>query len=186
MSKRNLVLVAAFLLPGAAAAQTVTGIAVEPAQIRPGETAQVTVSFEVDGPINCGLRIHFGDGNFVDYKINQQKDVPLVVPRVYASAGEYRIMAEPKTVPPIMRCSGRNQGTMVRVVAPAAGPAATSKAAAAGPQCPAGWTLDRKSVTKAGAFTCRAAPGTRAVKLTCPGDLGYFENVKRGVMGCQP
>ena len=118
MSKRNLVLIAAFLLPCAAAAQTVTGIAVEPAQIRAGETARFTVSFEVEGPINCGLRIHFGDGNFVDYKINQQKDVPLVVPRVYASAGEYRIMAEPKTVPPILRCSGRSQATKLRVVAP--------------------------------------------------------------------
>ena len=118
MYKCILVVAAVLALPVAAAAQTVTGIAVEPAQIRPGETAQVTVSFEVDGPINCGLRIHFGDGNFVDYKINQQKDVPLVVPRVYASAGEYRIMAEPKTVPPILRCSGRSQATKLRVVAP--------------------------------------------------------------------
>ena len=55
------------------------------------------------------------------------------------------------------------------------------------PQCPAGWTLNSKSVSKkTGAFTCQAAPGTKPVKVSCPGDLSYFENERKGLMGCRP
>ena len=190
MIKRMLVLVAAAMLPAAAQAQTLTGVKVEPAQITAGETVKVTVNFDVEGgAINCGLRIHFGDGNTVDYKINQKKDVPLVVPRTYGTAGDYRIMAEPKTVMPILKCLGKNQAATLKVFA-AAAPAEKggrpARPARASPQCPEGWTLDRKSVKKSGAYTCRAASGTPAVKLACPADLGYFENVKKGLIGCRP
>ena len=178
------------LLPVAAPAQTLTGVKVEPAQITAGETVKVTVNFDVESAINCGLRIHFGDGNPVDYKINQKKDVPLVTPRTYSKPGDYQIIAEPKTVMPIMKCLGKNQVTTLKVVAAAAPaekkggkPARTAKAS---PQCPDGWTLDKKSVKKSGAYTCRAPSGTPAVKLACPADLGYFENVKKGQIGCRP
>jgi len=194
MIKRMLVLAAATILPVIAPAQTLTGLGVEPAQIKAGESVKVTVSFDVEGTINCGMRIHFGDGNTVDYKINQEKDVPLVTARTYASAGEYRLMAEPKTVGTTLRCGGKSQATTVKVAAVAAAPVEKASRAArpakapraAESRCPAGWTLDKKSVKKSGAFTCRAARGTPAVKLTCPGDLGYFENEKKGLMGCQP
>jgi hypothetical protein len=191
MIKRMLVVAAATILPVSAPAQTLTGIKVEPTQIPAGETVKVTVSFDVEGGvINCGLRIHFGDGNTVDYKINQKKDVPLVVPRAYGTAGDYRIMAEPKTVMPIMKCFGKNQTTTLKVAAAGAAPAEKGgkpgKAAKASPQCPAGWTLDRKSVKKSGAYTCRAASGAPAVKLACPADLDYFENTKKGTIGCRP
>ena len=194
MIKRMLVLAVAAILPVIAPAQTLTGLSVEPAQIKAGETVKVTVSFDVEGSINCGLRIHFGEGNPVDYKINQQKDVPLVTARTYAGAGEYRLMAEPKTVGTTLRCGGKSQVTTVKVAAVAAAPAAPTERVpraaraprAAESRCPAGWALDKKSVKKSGAFTCRAARGTPAVKLTCPGDLGYFENEKKGLMGCQP
>ena len=56
------------------------------------------------------------------------------------------------------------------------------------PQCPPGWALDAKSmVKKSGAFTCRAKAGTAAPegKLACPGELGYFENRKKGQLGCR-
>ena len=189
MIKRMLVLAAAALLPVAAQGQTLTGVKVEPAQITAGESVKVTVNFEVEGGINCGLRIHFGDGNTVDYKINQKKDVPLVVPRTYAKTGDYRIMAEPKTVMPILKCMGSNQTTTLKVsaaAAPAQKGGKPAKAAKASPQCPDGWTLDKKSVKKSGAFNCKAPAGTPAVKLACPGDLGYFENVKKGLIGCRP
>ncbi len=187
MIKRMLVLAAAALLPVAAQTQTLTGVKVEPAQITAGETVKVTVNFDVESGINCGLRIHFGDGNTVDYKINQKKDVPLVVPRTYGKAGDYRIMAEPKTVMPILKCMGNNQATTLKVAAAGAAPAAKSgKPAKASPQCPDRWTLDNKSVKKSGAFNCRAPSGTPAVKLACPADLDYFENVKKGLIGCRP
>jgi hypothetical protein len=191
MIKRMLVLAVAAMLPVAVQAQTLTGIKVEPAQITPGETVKVTVSFDVEGGvINCGLRIHFGDGNTVDYKINQKKDVPLVTPRTYAKAGDYRIMAEPKTVMPLMKCLGNNQTATLKVSAAGAAPVdkggKPGKAAKASPQCPEGWTLDKKSVKKSGAYNCRAASGTPAVKLACPADLDYFENTKKGLIGCRP
>jgi len=189
MIKRMLVFAAAALLPVAAQAQTLTGVTVEPAQISAGGTVKVTVNFDVDIAINCGLRIHFGDGNTVDYKINQKKDVPLVVPHTYAKPGDYRIMAEPKTVMPIMKCIGNNQATTLKVsaaAAPVEKAGKPAKAAKASPQCPNGWALDKKSVKKSGAFNCKAPSGTPAVKLACPGELGYFENVKKGVIGCRP
>lgn len=191
MIKRILVVTAALALPAAGLAQTLTGVTVEPAQIKAGESVKVTVNFEVERGINCGLRLHFGDGNTVDYKINQEKDVPLIVPWKYGKAGDYRIMAEPKTVAPLLKCNGKNQTTMLKVAAVSAAPEAPSKpsktAKAAGPQCPDGWTLNKKSVNKkTGAFTCQAAPGTRPIKLACPGDLSYFENQKKGLMGCRP
>ena len=85
---------------------------------------------------------------------------------------------------------------MVKVSAPApvaAAPAAAAVPAAVAPKatasaCPAGWTLNAKSVNKkTKAFSCTANPGTAAFekKLTCEGSTGYFENIKKGVIGCQ-
>jgi hypothetical protein len=48
--------------------------------------------------------------------------------------------------------------------------------------------LAAKSVNKkTGAFNCSAKPGTALPdkKLTCPGDTGYFENAKKGSLGCR-
>ena len=114
-----------------ASAQTLSGMKVEPATARPGHTVKVTVDFTVEGAINCGMRIHFGDGNFVDYRINQTKDVPLVVPRVYSVVGGTRLMAEPKTVGLLGRCAGKSQYAVLNVVAPAPVAGATPVAPAA-------------------------------------------------------
>jgi hypothetical protein len=174
-------------LPLAASAQIVSGIKVEPAEIKAGESAKITVAFDVTGGVNCGLRLHFGDGATEDYKINQTKDVPLVVTRSYPKAGSYEVKAEPKTVGMRMKCGGSNQTATLKVVEPA--PVAKAAPAPAGPQCPDGWTLDKKSVNKkTGAFTCTAKSGTKPPesKLACPGDLGYFENAKKGQLGCRP
>ena len=184
MIQRILAFSVACLLPAAGFAQQLTGIKVEPAEIKAGESARITVSFDVPSGINCGLRLHFGEGAPGDYKINQQKDVPLVVNRVYPRPGEYRLMVEPKTVGALLRCGGKSQYAVVKVAGTAA-VAAPKPAAAAAPLCPAGWTLDRKSPRKdTGAFTCTAAPGTQPVKIACPGDLSYFENVRKGLLGC--
>lgn len=191
MKKAILVVVAtlAGCLPPGASAQTVSGVKVEPAEIKAGETAKITVAFDVEQSINCGLRIHFGDGTTQDFKINQAKDVPLVVTRTYVKAGSYEVKAEPKTVGMRMKCSGKNQTAMLKVTEPPPPPVAKTEAIAAGPHCPDGWMLDKKSVNKkTGAFTCKAKSGTKPPesKLACPGDLGYFENAKKGQLGCRP
>lgn len=195
MITRMLAYTVALALPATALAQTLNSVTVEPAQIQAGDSVTITVNFEPQDNINCGLRLHFGDGTTQDYKINQRRDLSLRVPRAYRNAGEYQIMAEPKTVGLLLKCSGKNQGALLKVAAPApaAAPApkataAPKSAAASSSQCPDGWKLDKKSVRKkTGAFTCQAAPGTKiTARLSCPDDLTYFENRRKGLMGCRP
>jgi hypothetical protein len=192
LGTRELTIVAALLLPAVASGQTLTGIKVEPAQIAAGESVRITVSFDVEVGINCGLRLRFGDGRTADYKISQQKDIPLTVARTYSAAGDYEIAAEPRTVAPALKCNGNVQSVTLKVAATGAGPAPAGKgdkragSAKPDPHCPDGWALMRRSVKKSGAYTCRAEPGTRAVKLECPAELNYFENRKKGWIGCRP
>ena len=95
---------------------------------------------------------------------------------------------EPRTKLPMLKCSGADVSTTVNVV-PVVAAAAPAASAAAAPACPEGWKLDKKSVSKkTGAFTCTAKAGTAAPagKLACAGTLGYFENTKKGQLGCRP
>jgi hypothetical protein len=195
---RTLAAICALLAFGASA-QTVTGVKVQPANAKPGDEVKATVEFDLSGPPNCGLRINWGDGTQTDSKVNQAKDVPLVVTHKYAAAGNYTVMAEPKRVGSTFGCTGKNQSTTVAVAAPApvaAAPAAAASAAkpamaAAAPAatCPAGWKLSKAGVSKkTKAFTCIAAANTKLpdAKPACPGDLTYFENGKKGQLGCRP
>ena len=175
------VLAAALALP--AAAQTISSIQVEPAQAKVGEPVKITVVFENADTPNCNVRLHFGDGTNRDHKVNQPKDVPLVRTHTYAKAGAYTVKAEGKTALPMLKCTGANQSALVEVAAPT--PAGVRPAAT----CPAGWTLDAKSVdSKTGAFTCSAKPGATLpiARLDCPGALSYFENKTRAQLGCRP
>jgi hypothetical protein len=190
----SVALVSALALPGAAWAQFIADVKVEPAQLKVGETAKITVSLDLGNQKlpNCGLRLHYGDGTTQDFKLNQAKDSPLVTTRAWNKAGEFRVMAEGKSQGPLLAgCGGKNQEAFVKVQAPAPAAAAPKPAAAAAapaPSCPGGWRLDPKSVNrKTGAYTCTAKAGTRppAAKLECPGDTGYFENQKRGQLGCR-
>jgi hypothetical protein len=182
-------------MPGLASAQFIVDVKVEPAQLKAGETAKITVNLDLGNQKlpNCGLRLHYGDGTTQDFKLNQAKDSPLVTTRAWNKAGDFRVMAEGKSQGPLVAgCGGKNQEFFVKVQAPApaAKPAAAPARAAAtpAPSCPAGWKLDSKSVNrKTGAYTCTAKAGTTppATKLECPGDTGYFENAKRGQLGCR-
>ena len=186
------------LLPAAAHAQFVTGIKLEPPQIQAGQETKITVNFNTPTP-NCGLRLHFGDGVTRDFKINQRKDVPLVVTYKYDKAGEFRVMTEPKREGMMAACGRKNEEAFIKVAAApaAAAPAAAAKApahkaapakaAAVAPQCPGGWALDKASVRKNGAYTCKAQAGAKLPQArgNCPGDLTYFENEKKGVLGCR-
>lgn len=185
----------ALLAAGLAQAQTLKSVKVEPAAAKVGEPVAVTAELDVSAGLNCGLRLHFGDGSTADAKINQQKDASYRVEHRYAKPGSYTVKAEPKTMLPVGKCLGKNQEAQVVVAAAMAAPAATPAAAsapakaAAGPACPSGWALDAKSVSKkTGAYTCKAKAGTAAPadKLACPGSLGYYENTKKGQLGCRP
>jgi PKD domain len=187
-----LALAAATVFCGAAAAQTLSGIKVEPATAKVGEPVKVTATFEnADNP-NCNVRVNFGDGPTQNFKINQAKDVPLVATHTYAKPGAYKVAIEPRTVMPMLKCVGKDQSAMVTVVAPApvvAAAPAGKPAAAAPAKCPAGWKLSAKSVNKkTGAFTCTAKAGTAlpSAKLECAAPLGYFENKAKGQLGCRP
>jgi hypothetical protein len=184
-----------------ASAQLVSSIAVQPAPVKAGELATITVQFDVVAGTNCGLRLHWGDGSSGDYKINQAKDIPLVVQHSWDKPGSYVVKAEGKSQGMTVKCGGRNQETTLVVSAPPAAVPAAAAAPAPAPAtpaanatmarsgtCPAGWTLNKPGVGKNGGFTCGAKPGTSAPaqRVECPGDLTYFENTKRGQLGCRP
>jgi hypothetical protein len=185
---RGVVLTALLALAGASQAQLLAGISVQPGQVAEGGSVKATVNFDVMSGARCGLRIQWGDGASTDYKINQPSDLPLVASHTYARAGSYKVVAEPKSQGMTMpKCGGRNQDTVVTVAAAAA--TAKKVAATSASPCPAGWKLDKTGVNrKTRAFTC-IAPASTALPVTkvgCPGDLGYFENARKGQLGCRP
>ncbi len=174
---------------GAAFAQTLTGVKLDKPQALAGQAVQATVLFDVENSVNCGIRFDWGDGTGEDIKVEDAQKIPLVMNHSYTKAGNYTVAVTPKKVTSRLGCLGKAQSALVKVSAPAAiaampVPQATSTAYA----CPAGWTLNAKSVNrKSKAYSCNAKPGTAAPekKLACEGSTGYFENVKKGVIGCQ-
>jgi PKD domain len=178
-------LLAAAALP--AAAQTFSGVKVEPATAKVGEPVTITGTFDSAGNPNCNLRVDFGDGNNKNFKINQEKDVPLVTTHTYAKPGNYKISILPRTSLPMIKCKGGDQKAMLKVEAPMA-VAAAPMAKAAAATCPDGWKLGAAGVSKkSGAYTCTAKAGTAlpATKPECPAPLGYFENKSKGQLGCR-
>lgn len=171
-----------------ASAQLLAGLSAEPAQAKVGEPVKFTLNFDVMGGTNCGVHLHWGDGQTETFKINQAKDVPLVTTHTYAKPGTYQVMAEGKRVESTLKCGGKNQVFTVTVAGAAPALAAPAPAAAAA-VCPQGWTLVKPGVNKkTGAYTCSAKAGTAlpATRATCPGDLSYFENAKKAQLGCKP
>jgi hypothetical protein len=199
MKVLKLIALSAAFFAVSAGAQTVSGVKVEPAQVKAGDAVKVTVSFDnADNP-NCAMKIKLGDGREERVKINQTKDVPFVIAHTYAKAGNYTVYAEPSGSGSTLKCNGKTVNAAVAVVAPpapvpAAVPAApTASAAKAMPAkptspCPAGWNLTKPGVSKkTQSFTCTAKAGTKIPepKVACPGDLTYFDNSKKGQLGCR-
>ncbi len=188
-SLRVLLAAAGLALAWPAGAQLLAGLSAEPAQVKAGEPVRFTLNLDVTGGANCGVHMRWGDGQIETFKINQLKDIPLVTTHTFAKPGTYQVVAEGKRVESTLKCGGRNQ-TFTVVVAPVAPVvAAPAPAAAAKPAtCPDGWTLVKPGVNKkTGAYTCSAKAGTAlpATRATCPGDLSYFENAKKGQLGCK-
>lgn len=174
-----------------ASAQTLQGITLEPANAKVGDEVTLTARFDVSNGQNCNVRVEYGDGAQQNVAINQAKDATMVLRHRYTKPGSYTVAVLPVTKMPLFKCLGADQKAALTVLAAAPVAAAVTAAPAmpATPACPAGWKLDAKSlVKKTGAFTCRAKVGTAAPegKLACPGDLGYFENTKKGQLGCRP
>lgn len=188
-------LIALTLLASSVSAQTLKSIKLDMAQAQVGQTVTATVALESNTPPNCGLRVRWGDGAVTERKINDAKEMPFVTTHTYAKAGDFTVVADPGRVGGSLGCVGKKVSAMVKVVAPPpppapATPASAMKAAApAGPSCPEGWKLDPKSVVKkTGAYGCTAKAGTPAPekKPACPGELTYYENSKKGTLGCKP
>jgi hypothetical protein len=199
---KSLSLLCLSVLCSAAMAQTLVSVKVDKPQVVAGQTVQASVAFDVENSVNCGVRFDWGDGTGQDIKIEDAQKIPLVMSHTYAKAGDYTVAVTPKKVTSRLGCLGKAQSAVVKVSAPvavaaASAPAAAAPAAPGAPApaaqtaanaCPAGWTLNTKSVNKkTKAFSCTAKPGTAAPekKLACEGSTGYFENVKKGVIGCQ-
>lgn len=180
------------LFASQAQAQKMTGISVDKAQAQAGQPVTATVALETaDNLAHCGLMINWGDGATEDIKIFKMEHVPVVRQHTYAKPGSYNITAEAKKVTSHLGCQGKKVSAKVDVAAAAkaaAAPAATATAAKPASHCPDGWKLDAKSVNKkTGAFTCKAKVGTPLPekKLECAGETGYFENAKKGQIGCR-
>lgn len=170
-------------------AQTVNGMTADSKPAAVGQPVKVTVTFEPTEVANCGIHMHWGDGADQTFKVNQKKDIPLVATHAYTKPGNYRIVAEPKRVGAVLKCGGPNQAVTVDVGGAATAATAPAPVQAAAPSvCPPGWKLAKPADRKTGAFTCTAAPNTKVPdgKLACPGDLTYFENGKKGQLGCRP
>ncbi len=165
-------------------AQKIEALKAEPAKAEVGQPVKATTSLEVtNNAINCRVRLHWGDGQQVDFDVNQEKDVPLVLEHRYAKAGKYTVMVEGKGG---KKCLGKDQTAAVEIT-PKAGAAVAPAGSAVAALCPTGWKLVKGSAKKNGAFTCSAKAKTPVPepKLVCPGDLTYFENTKKGQLGCR-
>lgn len=177
----------------AASAQTLTGVTVEPATAKVGEPVKITANFSGAENPNCNVKVHLGDGRAQMERLNQPKDVPLIVNTSYDKAGEYQVQVEPKTDLPLFKCLGKKQFATVKVLAlekmVTSSTIKSTTPEGAVPACPAGWTLAKGSFNKtSGAFTCTAKAKTALPKekLVCPAPLKNFESFAKGQVGCKP
>lgn len=185
-----------------AQAQTLVDFTVEPATAKVGETVTLTGSFSGAENPNCAVRVNFGDGRMQPVRLNQAKDIPLVLTAQYDKPGEYSLQIEPRGHKLFLRCLGTAKTATLTVVAADAAAnkpdkgkrtstmSSTVKSVGAETvTCPAGWAVSKAGVNKkTGAYTCTAAPRTVLPrdKLSCPTPLNYFESFAEGRLGCRP
>lgn len=172
------------LLAHSASAQVLGNIAASPATVKAGEPVTVTATIDVLNSNYCGFVVGFGDGTSQDGVSDSSTPSPMAFTHTYAKAGSYHVTLGGRNVQSHPNCGGAEKATTVTVTAGAK--AASTGAAAA---CPAGWKrVAKSSNAKTGALMCSAKAGTALpeTKLTCPGKLNYFENAKKGQLGCRP
>jgi hypothetical protein len=176
-------------------AQVLGTISVSPQNAKVGEPVKVTATIDVLNSNYCGFVVSYGDGTSLDGVSDAQTAGPFVSTHTYTKAGTYSVTLGGRNVQSHPNCGGGEKAAPLTVVQSsnaAAGQGAAVAAAQAPAHaggCPANWKLVPKSSNKkTGAFTCTAKPGTvlPATNPTCPGDLTYFENAKKRVLGCRP
>ena len=193
---KTLVLIAGIACSSMASAQLIKSLAVTPAEIKPAESVKATITLDVISGTNCGIKVFWGDGANQEIKINQLKDAVMVVDHTYAKAGTFEVMVEPARIGATLKCGGNRQKAMVKVVAPVViapvAPPVVATPKKPGDVCPTGWKVTAAGVNKkTNAFTCTtkataAAPAKAPeTKTECKGDLTYFENLKKGQLGCK-
>jgi hypothetical protein len=179
-------LVALGMLAANAHAQIIGGITVTPQVVKVGEAVTVTATVDVGSSNYCGFIVFYGDGASAESFSDYTKTGPFVTTHTYAKPGEYTLSMGGRHVQSRPNCGGADRFAVVKVGrAPQSMVAAKSKVASV---CPVGWKLVPKSFNaKTQAFACTAKPGTAApgVKVVCSGDLTYYENVKKGQLGCR-
>jgi hypothetical protein len=181
------------LLVLGAQAQVLGTIMVSPQTAKVGEPVKVTATVDVLNSNYCGFVVSYGDGASLDGVSDAQTAGPFVSNHTYTKAGTYSVTLGGRNVQSHPNCGGGEKAAQLMVVdAPKAAasqaPAAAAASASTGP-CPANWKLAPKSSNaKTGAFTCTAKSGTAlpATNPTCKGDLTYFENKKKRLLGCRP
>ena len=175
--------------PMLALSQELQTLKVEPSSAAVGQEVLLTATFDISKAMNCNVRVEFGDGAQQNFVVNQEKDATLTLRHRYAKAGRYTVSVLPRTAMPSLKCTGDDRKVEVNVAAAAPMAAAAKAQPMPAAQCPAGWALDGKSVSrKTGAFTCRADPGTAApsAPLDCGATLKYFDSsASKGRIGCR-
>lgn len=171
-------------------AQVLGSISVNPQSARVGEPVNVTATIDVINANYCGFVVGYGDGAFLDGVSDAQTPGPFVSTHTYTKAGTYSITLGGRNVKSHPNCGGGEKAVSL-TVAPAPSVAAAGKVAAVANAalCPVNWQLVPKSHNaKTGAFTCTAKARTAlpSPNPTCPGDLTYFENAKKRLLGCRP
>jgi hypothetical protein len=167
-------------------AQTIGGVTATPQTVKVGEPVSVVATVDVAQSNYCGFIVFFGDGTSVESVSDYTKTGPLVVNHTYTTPGNYTISMGGRSVQSHPNCGGADKFATVKVEGPskAAVPATVTAASA----CPAKWKLVPKSFNaKNKAFACSAKPGTAApeVKTVCTAGLTYYENLKKGQLGCR-
>jgi hypothetical protein len=175
-------------LMSGAQAQVLGAITASPQPAKTGEPVTITANIDVLNANYCGFVVSFGDGSAdVDGVSDTQKSGPFTFQHTYAKSGGYTITLGGRNVQNHPNCGGGEKAFLLKVEGAAKATAMAKPAAAT--VCPDKWKLVPKSFNaKTGAFSCSAKPGSALpdAKPACAGDLTYFENGKKGQLGCRP
>ena len=179
----------AVIAAASAQAQMLGGISVSPATVKAGQPVTVTATIDVIQGNYCGYAVFYGDGAVKDGVSDVSNVGPFVSTHTYAKAGTYTVSMGGRHVQSHPNCGGADKSTTVVVTEGDKPMAAKAAMPVAASVCPDKWKLVPKSSNaKTGAFACSAKPGTALpeTKPVCKGELTYYENGKKGQLGCRP
>lgn len=191
--KFTVVLLAVALLgAGSAHAGKIVGVKVDPPNIVAGGQAKITVEGEDEGI--CGLRVEYGNGDVDVTRMAKDKDnFPRSFMHTFAGAGTFTITAKGGREGSTLGCLGEARATITVAAPPPPPPPPrpnrppVSNAPPPEPSCPTGFVLNKKSITKAGAYSCNATKGAQLPTsgMACPSGTAYYTNTAGTLLGCK-